>query len=122
LEEFGEIYIRFVRDTVLKQMISIINGESKALASKILYNNISAISSINKKHLEEVLIHTVDKCLHYTLFMLEEYQDQLKLTIKNEDAKDYSLVEISDGLCGELYTRDGWVKKYSNYSPSDQDD
>ena len=41
------------------------------------------------------------------LCMFEDHEE-LKLLLNEEN-----LVEESDGLAGELYTEDGWIKRYS---------
>ncbi len=41
------------------------------------------------------------------LFMIE-VQDEIELLFKKENLND-----LSDGLSGELYTEDGWIKNYS---------
>ena len=53
--------------------------------------------------------------------MLEEYQDEMRLVVKDQDDAEHSLVDISDGLCGELYTEDGWIEKYTKYPDWKQD-
>ena len=45
------------------------------------------------------------------LFLFEEYPEW-KLIDENQN----NLAELSDGLSGELYTENGWIKKFSSYS------
>lgn len=33
-------------------------------------------------------------------------------------SNDKNLAEISDGLCGELYTDDGWIGRFSQHKTS----
>jgi hypothetical protein len=105
----------FVRDTVSSQMIGIIDNTTKAPDSKKLAAKISSISVENKSYIKELVADTIDHCLHYFLYMLEEYEDDTTLIMEDEEGNKFSLAEISDGLCGELYTEDGWIEKYSKY-------
>lgn len=114
LEKFGKTYINFVRDKVINGMNQIILGEYKGYSGQILQKKIESTQN-NTEILKDVITATVDKCLHYTLFMLEEYQDEMRLVVKDQDNAEHSLVDISDGLCGELYTEDGWIEKYTKY-------
>ncbi|WP_032139593.1 hypothetical protein [Rickettsia tamurae] len=113
LDKFGSVYIDFVRDGVLTQMLGILNNTTKA--NKILAQKVNEISNESKEIIEIIVQETLDRCLHYTLFMLQEYEDEMALIMYDEDHNQYSLAEISDGLCGELYSEDGWIAKYSKY-------
>jgi len=115
LDRFGSIYIDFVRDSTLKIIQNILDDTAQAKSDKILFQEISKIPQEYKKIIEIIVSETLDTCLHYTLFMLQEYEDEMQLIMHDEDYHQYSLAEISDGLCGELYSEDGWIAKYSKY-------
>ncbi|MFY9589868.1 hypothetical protein [Rickettsia endosymbiont of Halotydeus destructor] len=103
LEKFGNIYIDFVRDSVLKGMEEIVNNE---------YNELMP----NQLELLKIIVATtIDKTLHSTLLMLQEYEEEMQLIMLDEDYHERSLGKISDNLCEKLYGKDGWIKKYSKY-------
>ncbi len=58
---------------------------------------------------------TIDDCLHEFLFMLENNSDNLELVFTASDGSPINIVETSDGLCGELYTEDGWIEKFGSH-------
>lgn len=118
LEKFGQIYIDFVRDNVIEGMTQIITGEYKGSSGQALQQRIKKNIPDNQEILKEIVYSAADKCLHYTLYMLEEYQDKMKLIVNDQDGNGSSLADISDSLCGELYTEDGWIGKYSKYPTS----
>ncbi|ARD85999.1 hypothetical protein A3306_01825 [Rickettsia bellii] len=115
LDKFGKIYINFIRDNVLEGMEQIINNEYKGYYSQKLQKRIANLMPDQLNLLKFVIASAVDKSLHYTLFMLQEHEQDMQLNMYDEDDHEYSLVEISDGLCGELYSEDGWIAKYSKY-------
>jgi hypothetical protein len=49
--------------------------------------------------------------------MFEQSTDFTICEKKSIDPED-DIVELSDGLSGELYSEDGWIEKYSKYSPN----
>lgn len=118
LDKFGRIYMDFVRDNVLEGMEQIIVGKYKGDTGQILQQKIKQNIPDHDELLKEIVSSAVDKCLHYTLYMLEEYQDEMEFLVNDEQGNKESLVEISDGICGELYTEDGWIEKYSRYQTS----
>ena len=113
LDKFGSMYIDFVHDNVLTQMFNILNNTTKA--NKILAQKINKIPNEWKEIIEVMVKETLDKCLHYNLFMLQKYEEEMQLIMHDEDYHEHSLAKISDGLCGELYGEEGWIKKYSKY-------
>ena len=50
----------------------------------------------------------VDATLHNTLFLFEQELDGWQ--ISNPDEEIDSIANISDGLSGELYSSNGWIK------------
>ena len=117
LDEFGQRYMSFVRDTVIKDMLEIINGQYGGNRRE-LEQGISKIPNEFKNILQLFVATSIDKTLHYSLFMLQEYEDDTKLIIEDEEGNKNSLAEVSDGLCGELYTEDGWIERFSKYPSS----
>jgi hypothetical protein len=47
-----------------------------------------------------------------------ENSEEFDLIKTSNSGNELSLREISDGLCGELYTEDGWIERFSKYPPS----
>ena len=82
-----------------------------------LERTLSKNAQYDQETLELLAATAVDNCLHYFLYMFEEYQDEIDLVFADGDKK-HILAEISDGLSGELYTEDGWIEKYSEYPTS----
>jgi hypothetical protein len=75
--------------------------------SKKLYERTLNLSDEQKKLLEDIIPKVVDLSIHNMLCMFEDHNEF-------EIVKDgENIVEMSDGLAGELYTSDGWISQYS---------
>jgi hypothetical protein len=113
--EFGEFFIKQVRDNSITILEKTISGEIKAPADQMLYEKINTLSNDQIEILRETAYAMIDLTLHNMLFMFEQSKSW-KISNHNENIK--SLSELSDGLAGELYTSDGWIKKFSKYPSS----
>lgn len=107
LERFGEVFINEIRDNTIETYEKIFDGSMKGVTAQNVRDKISVFDEQQKNIALWLLSKVVDQCIHNMLFMLEEYKEIEVLY----DAEN--IVEISDGLSGELYTEDGWIKKYS---------
>ncbi len=115
LNLFGEALIEAVRDTVYRQFEKISKGELKSETSLVLYEELKHFNKNEKKIANKIVLDTIDSTLHYFLWMVERSEDFDLMFIKSKEA--ISLREISDGLCGALYTEEGWIQKFSKYPP-----
>jgi hypothetical protein len=118
LDTFGELLINEVRDQVIDQLGWTINNESNSLSTKKLHPLLDAFTNANKDVLRQFVIQAIDSTLHHTLFTFEQYNEEFDIIANPESNKPVSLTKLSDGLCGELYSEDGWIKKYSKYQSS----
>ncbi|MEE6032937.1 hypothetical protein [Avibacterium paragallinarum] len=112
LEKFGEIYIHEVRDRSLSLLYKLLEGKIKAPRLLRLQEELNNLDNQKRKVIEELSEALIDNTLHNILFLFEQYPE-FELTFENQN-----LANLSDGLSGELYTEDGWIKKYSKYSSS----
>lgn len=113
LENFGETYISETRDIVFRQFIKTINNQMKSEFDKKLFSIFQNTTEEEKKQLCNCVLSVIDSSLHHFLWMIEQ-SDDFDLIAKTDEG-NISLKEVSDGLCGELYTEDGWISKYSKY-------
>lgn len=118
LDEFGKILIENVRDWVLSNNTKLRAGEMKGKTSLKWYEKIKNLDEEQKEIILGFAAKTVDSTLHYFLWLFEQHEN-LKLMIKNEKTgEEINLAQISDGLCGELYTEEGWIERFSQYPPT----
>ncbi len=111
---FGNDFVKSVRDNTLFVLEGIISGHMKSAIDKDMFKKIKSLSSEEQDLIRDLAYRMVDLTLHNMLFMFEN-NDHWEI-ISKEDKSD--IAEISDGLAGELYTDDGWIKKFSEYQIS----
>ena len=116
LESFGEDFITNIRDVSLENYEMIQKGLLKSDEAKLLHESLSRMSKENLEIIKKVVLNIVDRTIHKTLFLFES-SENWAIVIKDEaeKAKIENLVDISDGLSGELYGKKGWIEKYSKY-------
>lgn len=115
LDVFGEILMKSVRDEAIKQWEKTIQGELKSQESQKLHKLIS--SSGQSQLFIDLVPKIVDTTLHHLLWAFEQ-NELIDINVSNEDSKQISIKEISDGLAGELYTEDGWISRFSDKNKS----
>jgi hypothetical protein len=115
LDLFGNLFIKSVRDNSLFVLEGVIDGHMKSSIDKEMHEQISKMSNNDILLLKEMAYRMVDLCLHNTLYMLEENQSW---RLSSEEEGISNIADLSDGLSGELYTEDGWIRRYSQYPPS----
>jgi hypothetical protein len=116
LSEFGESFIKRVRDNSIFVFEGIISGHMKDSESKALHERLKEMSDEEVALLRKFAYKMVDLTIHNTLFFFEQSIGKWK--ISNQERQIGDLANISDGFSGELYTEDGWIKKYSRYNSS----
>lgn len=107
LDIFGEIVINEVRDRTIRIFDKRIEGIMKDEYSQQLYKEIQLLNDSQRELVYRIIEQVTDLSIHNMLSMFEEH-DEVGLLYRDEN-----LVEKSDGLTGELYTDDGWIKKFS---------
>ena len=114
LNNFGNTLIKDVYDNGIERYKKILSGNVKApslirlhdkLEKELIINNSDTFDRFEQECLTSIL--------HHFLWMIEQ-SDEFDLIAKTDEG-DISLKEISDGLCGELYSDEGWISKYSAY-------
>jgi len=115
LEIFGQELIQEVRDYALSQFKNTIEGEANTKERKKIKEAYRNLSGEDKELLNRMVFDSVDRTIHYFLWMFER-SDNFKIHFVDGS----NLAELSDGLSGELYTDDGWIKKFSNYQSSER--
>jgi hypothetical protein len=118
LDNFGKILIEEVRDRVLHLGELIRDGHMNSIENKDLYNRIKKLSPECQEVLKDFACALVDKTIHHSLWMIEQNDEYDLVKYSKDKSPPLSLRDISDGLCAELYTEDGWIEKYSKYPPT----
>lgn len=116
LLRFGKILISEVRDEAIDKYKSTISGKLKSKSAMCIYSQINSFSAGQLEILENIVKSSIDDVIHNFLWMLEQHDGNIDLLVGVDDENEkLNLVDISDGLCGELYSKDGWIDVYSAY-------
>lgn len=108
LDDFGETLITDVRDTTIRNYIKMFDGTMKGLTAKQVRERLSDFDEEQMETVKWLLSKIVDTSLHNMMFMLEQNSENIEVLYKGQNIN-----ELSDGLCGELYSEDGWIEKFS---------
>jgi hypothetical protein len=114
LNNFGEILMTQVRDRAIARYRMIANGSVKAPSLKALSHRLTSLTDEELSSVEDVIIETVDSVIFNLLNTLEE-EDKLQLLYQDKENILHNIVDLSDGLAGELFTEDGWIYQFSKY-------
>ena len=107
LEEFGEIFIKEVRDRTIDLFDRKMQGLMRSKESQLLFEKMNKLNEEQKSLIRDIIPQIVDLSMHNMLDLFEEH-DEFQVIVGEENIAD-----VSDGLSGELYTSDGWIEKFS---------
>jgi hypothetical protein len=106
LNGFGELLMKDVRDISIRTMDKIIDGRMKGEIAKKIQEELETIDE-KEEILKKIVPYIVDRTLDNLLFCLEQ-NSEIELLYEEEN-----IVQLSDGISGELYSDDGWIARYS---------
>ena len=113
LDKFGKFFVQNTRDQALLDYEKIIANKWKAPALIELQNEVSKMDADSKKIMSEVIDRIIITTMFNFLVSIQQSHDineGIEVICDGE-----SIAEISDGLHGELFSDEGWIKKYSRY-------
>lgn len=112
LDKFGTILMRRVRDAAISDWEMIVSGKMRDQRSQEIYQTLKKFGITEQCTIKSLIPEIVDTVLHHFLWMLEDEKD-IELAVKCSGRRVESIRKESDGLCGELYTEDGWIARFS---------
>jgi hypothetical protein len=118
LDKFGTILMEKVRDESIQQWEDTLEGRVKAPALLKLNSAVSQFTPEQKEFLRAVISKVVDTTLHHLLWTLEQEED-VKVSVGIDAGVTSDIAKASDGLSGELYSDEGWIRRFSKerYEP-----
>jgi len=113
LNKFGKFLVENLRDSGINFLEGLLSSHWKSKESIILQTDLQSFTDKQKNIVRQVVVRVIDRAIHDFLFAVSEQVDfdndiQIKVDKKN-------IVDISDGLAGEIYGEDGWFTKFSKY-------
>jgi len=86
----------------------------KSEQGKKIHALISSFNDQEKNKIDEIVYDAIEEVVFNCLFMFES-SDNFSIALKEETDPAHDLGQISDRLAGELFSDDGWIKKYSQF-------
>ncbi len=112
LELFGKEFITKVMDFSLNEYQMIKTGKMRSQQAKEISSIISSFNPVDEEKIDSIVLDVIGRLMHNTLRMFEESKG-FSIADKKVIPGGEDILEISDGLSGELYGENGWVEKYS---------
>ncbi|MBN2267706.1 MAG: hypothetical protein JW725_05225 [Candidatus Babeliaceae bacterium] len=112
LDKFGSILMHKVRDAAISDWKMIIRGKMRDQRSQEIHQTLKNFGITEQNTIEALVPEIVDTALHHFLWMLEDEED-IELAINCSGERIESIKRESDGLCGELYSDNGWIARFS---------
>lgn len=113
LHQFGKGLMEHVRDEELAFLDRLTSGKMANPRSRELYARYRTLNVEDAELVREMFADAVVGAIAHFLHYLDEYQFQL--FTRDDVEKEHDIVAASDGLAGELYSKDGWIARFSRY-------
>lgn len=112
LDEFGAMIMVRVRDQTILEWDEIVDGQRKGEAAEQVREILASMDENEISKIHALIPRIVDTVLFHFLFLFEEEENlRIGITLNGESTPD--LRSVSDGLSGELYSRRGWIHRFS---------
>lgn len=110
LSKFGQIIAEDLRNSALNRHLDIESGFVSTETCKTLTKPLKDFTPEQLNIVRQLITEAVDCGIHDFLFALESRKHDITVKIDKLDIAD-----LSDGLNGELYTKDGWFECFSQH-------
>ena len=113
MDEFGEKFIEIARDYSCANIQRILFGESTNDEEAKFSSQVKMFSESQLAIISDLMRFALDEGLGNALWFFEDSKRSIFFTDSNGDTHNIS--EVSDGLCGELWTESGWIQRFSEF-------
>ena len=113
VDKFGEVVMTDLRDKTIDFFEILVERKWKTPSLQKLQCGISELNADQIDLVRKILITSLDTGIHDFLFKLQEqadFENEIEIKVQGID-----IIQASDGLHGELFTKDGWFANYSKY-------
>jgi hypothetical protein len=105
LDIFGQKIICSVRDQAIFEFEAMVQGKMKSENTVKLNNELKTFDKNQIEILKKVVLTAIDSVIYNTLNMLEQNEENIKLLISQNGKNEKNILDISDSLSGELFTK-----------------
>lgn len=120
LDEFGQFLMVNLRDAAISYFDELATSGWKAPSLAALQAELKSLGAEQLRIVRRCVMSSLDHGIHDFLFKLQESGDldgNIRVQVQGQDVS-----AISDGLHGELFTKDGWMAKYSMFGEPQETD
>jgi hypothetical protein len=113
VEKFGQFFVENLRDKSLDYLQLMFDGHWKAPETRPLQEKVSNLSPDLKAIVSGLADCLLTHAMHDLLFAFQEAHDNnigIEIMV---DGKP--IAELSDGLHGEIFGKEGWIVRYSKF-------
>lgn len=113
LDKFGNFIVRSLFDKGLDRYYDLVQNKLKSQSTEALRKDMQQFNEQQITIINNLVTNILTSSIHDFLYSIEErtnFENDLEILI---DGKN--IIELSDGLNGELFSNEGWIKKYSIY-------
>ena len=114
LDKFGKFIVENLFDKGLDRYTSLANGKLKTPRLQEFQNELKKFDSEQIHIIKQLTIEVLTTTTHDFLFALQErseIEEDITVNVDNEN-----IAELSDGLHGEIFLEDGWLKRFSEFA------
>lgn len=122
LDEFGRRLIQEYSEKLRKHITDLADGQRYMGAEwyESAFRELRSLSKDQRTALLLIIDDAVTSASHAFLDILEkdsyrgeDFFGKLELKVLDEHGVRHDVAELSDGLAGELYGEEGWIKRFS---------
>jgi hypothetical protein len=120
LDSFGAFSVRHLRDSMLDELETFLDGGCKADNVQELQNWLTGLGTNDKRMIRDLIEKISTTGMHDFLFALQEQADNggdIRLLVNGEE-----IAKQSDGMHGELFGEKGWIVRHSRHHSQQQID
>lgn len=118
LDEVGKLFVSNFVDKPLDTFHSQVAGKGRAPDLQAYRRALGQLDSRTIKLMEHAIRESLVQGIHDFLFALKqrtEFENDIHLLVNGKN-----IVDLSDGIHGELFTEDGWLSRFSKYGDISQ--
>ena len=117
LDNFGKGLMQYSRDRTLNTASEILQGKIKSPNHKIVGETLQNLTPEERKAVEDLAKLLFNEMFfEFEQFLNEHAEYKL---VYSDGESEVDLLDLSDGLFGEMFGDDGWIEKYSEFDGKD---
>lgn len=117
LDNFGKCLMQYCRDHSLSLVSKILQGKMRSPNQKAVGEALQNLTPEEKKAIEDLTKLLFNGITFQFEQFLNRHTEYKLMYIDGDSSID--LLDLSDGLFGEMFGEDGWIEKYSSFDGKD---